>query len=97
MTSLNAASWHRDRGLLRAGLFADITVFDASRISDRATYAEPFNTAKASNIIVNGQIVIDKAHTGAGPAVRCGMNPLWHWRRRLRRAEVLSPIAREKS
>src|SRR5437763_7485806 len=40
MTSLNAAKiglW--DRGLLRPGLFADITIFDPGKIADHATYA----------------------------------------------------------
>src|SRR5213079_1824850 len=38
MTSLNASKLGiRDRGWLQAGWFADITVFDESRIIDRAT------------------------------------------------------------
>ncbi|PYK96357.1 MAG: hypothetical protein DME19_19960 [Verrucomicrobia bacterium] len=70
MTSLNAAKIGiRDRGLLQAGLFADITVFDESRIIDRSTYAEPFQYSEGVEyVIVNGQVVVDKGrHTGARP------------------------------
>src|SRR4029079_15399650 len=39
MTSLSAAkAGLRERGLLRVGQFADITIFDRDKISDRATY-----------------------------------------------------------
>src|SRR2546430_16175934 len=44
MTSLNATKLGiRDRGLLRPGDFADITMFDAGRVIDRATYEKPFD------------------------------------------------------
>jgi N-acyl-D-amino-acid deacylase len=53
MTSLNAAKIGiRDRGLLRAGLFADITIFDANRISDHATYAEPFQYSEGVEYVM---------------------------------------------
>ena len=43
MTSLNAAKIGLiDRGLLRPGQFADVTVFDPATVIDRATYLEPF-------------------------------------------------------
>ncbi|MCX6624662.1 MAG: CehA/McbA family metallohydrolase, partial [Acidobacteria bacterium] len=45
-TSANAAKigvW--DRGLLRPGLWADVTVFDAATIIDRATYEQPHQYA----------------------------------------------------
>ena len=70
MTSLNAAKIGvRDRGLLQAGLFADITIFDEKRILDRSTYEEPFQYSEGvAYVIVNGQTVIDKGtHTGARP------------------------------
>ena len=75
MTSLNAAKIGlRDRGLLRAGSFADIAIFDEKRVLDRATYEEPFQYSEGIEyVIVNGQVVIDKrAHTGArsGRALR---------------------------
>ena len=43
MTSLNAAKLGlRDRGLLRTGHYADLTLFDPQRVTDRATYTNAF-------------------------------------------------------
>ena len=70
MTSLNAAKIGiRDRGSLQAGKFADITIFDASRVRDHSTYEEPFQYNDGIEyVIVNGQVVLDKdRHTGARP------------------------------
>jgi N-acyl-D-aspartate/D-glutamate deacylase len=70
MTSLSAAKIGiRDRGLLRAGNYADVTIFDPERVIDRATYTEPFQySAGIEYVLVNGQVVIDKGkHTGARP------------------------------
>lgn len=70
MTSLNAAKVGlRDRGVLRAGQFADVTVFDPKRVIDRATYTQPFQYSEGIEyVIVNGQLVFDQGrHTGARP------------------------------
>ena len=70
MTSLNAAKIGlHDRGVLRAGQFADVTVFDAERIIDKATYTEPFHYPNGIRyVIVNGQVVLESGkHTGARP------------------------------
>jgi N-acyl-D-amino-acid deacylase len=70
MTSQNAAKIGLiDRGLLRPGQFADITVFDPDRVADRATYLEPFHYAEGiSCVIVNGRLVLDRGRpTGARP------------------------------
>lgn len=58
MTSLPARiSGIADRGLLRVGMAADLTIFDPATISDRATFAEPARQALGVNIvIVNGQV-----------------------------------------
>jgi len=72
MTSLNAAKLGiTDRGLLRPGLFADLTVFDPERVIDRATYERPFQYPLGIDyVIVNGQLVLDREkHTGARPGV----------------------------
>jgi N-acyl-D-aspartate/D-glutamate deacylase len=70
MTSLNAAKLGlRDRGLLQAGLFADITIFDPARVTDRSTYEDPFHYSEGIEyVIVNGQLVLDKGtHRGNHP------------------------------
>ena len=70
MTSLNAAKLGiEDRGLLRPGNFADITLFDPERVIDRATYDKPFQYSEGIEyVIVNGQIVLERGrHTGARP------------------------------
>jgi N-acyl-D-aspartate/D-glutamate deacylase len=70
MTSANAAKVHQyDRGLLRPGMAADITVFNAATIVDNATFENPHQYATGVEyVVVNGQIVLDKGrHTGARP------------------------------
>jgi N-acyl-D-amino-acid deacylase len=67
MTSANAEKVHIfDRGLLRQGMWADVTVFDPARIADRATYEQPQQYAVGVQyVLVNGQVVIDGGqHTG---------------------------------
>ena len=61
MTSLNASKLGiTDRGLLRAGLYADITVFDPEKVVDRATYEEPFQyNLGIAYVVVNGQVVLE--------------------------------------
>jgi len=70
MTSANAAKVHQyDRGLLRPGMAADVTVFNAATIIDNATYEKPHAYATGVEyVIVNGKVVLDKGqHTGARP------------------------------
>jgi len=70
MTSLNASKLGIfDRGLLRPGNFADITIFDAERVIDRSTYTDPFQYSEGIEyVIVNGEVVLDRGkHTGKRP------------------------------
>ena len=70
MTSLNAAKLGlRDRGLVRAGDRADLTLFDPEKIIDKSTYTDPFHYGQGVvYVIVNGQVVLDQGrHTGARP------------------------------
>jgi N-acyl-D-aspartate/D-glutamate deacylase len=70
MTALNAAKLGiNDRGLLRPGQFADITLFDPGTVIDRATYLEPFQDNQGiAFVIVNGRVVLERGkHTGARP------------------------------
>jgi len=59
MTSLPAMKVGlKDRGIIREGFWADLLVFDADNISDRASFAEPHQYPEGiSHIIVNGQVV----------------------------------------
>jgi N-acyl-D-amino-acid deacylase len=70
MTSLPAAKFGlANRGCLRAGAYADITVFDPGTIIDRASFAEPKTPAAGIDlVVVNGHVVWqDGAPTGARP------------------------------
>ena len=73
MTSLPArrVGVANERGTLKEGLFADVTVFDPATIRDKATYQEPKQyTEGVDTVIVNGQIAlengkqIDQVHAG---------------------------------
>jgi N-acyl-D-amino-acid deacylase len=70
MTSLNAAkAGLADRGILRPGLFADVTIFDPAAVIDKATYLEPFQFSEGIRfVMVCGRLVLDDGrHTGAHP------------------------------
>ncbi len=58
-----------ERGIIRKGAFADLVVFDAERILDKATYTDPEQYAEGIDyVLVNGRVVIDHdRHTGALP------------------------------
>lgn len=68
MTLLNAAKVGlTDRGLIRPGQHADITVFNPKTVIDNSTYTEPFRYSKGiRHVLVNGQIVLHNGeHTSA--------------------------------
>jgi N-acyl-D-amino-acid deacylase len=49
-----------DRGLLKAGMAADITVFDAATVADKATFEQPHQPSVGfAYVFVNGQKVLD--------------------------------------
>jgi N-acyl-D-amino-acid deacylase len=59
-----------DRGLLRPGLCADVTLFEPEHFIDQSTYADPhrYPAGERTSVIVNGVMVVDNArHTGALP------------------------------
>jgi N-acyl-D-amino-acid deacylase len=87
MTSLPAQVLRlSDRGLLREDNWADIVVFDADRVADRATFANPKQyPLGVDHVLVNGTPVIRNGeHTGArpgkvvhGPGLRAGAPTSW--------------------
>ena len=62
MTGLPAANLSlKNRGLVRDGYFADVTIFDPKTVIDRATFEEPNQYPVGINfVIVNGQIEVDQ-------------------------------------
>jgi dihydroorotase/N-acyl-D-amino-acid deacylase len=75
ITSMPAQREHMvDRGLIKTGFYADITVFDPATIIDEATYQDPNKLAKGVDyVLVNGQVEFDHGGlTGvkAGRALR---------------------------
>jgi N-acyl-D-amino-acid deacylase len=58
MTGLSAATFGlADRGVVRPGAFADLVLFDAATVIDRATFEEPtVPSAGIDRVIVNGTV-----------------------------------------
>jgi N-acyl-D-aspartate/D-glutamate deacylase len=58
-----------DRGVIREGARADVTIFDYDKIQDTSTYEHPVSYPQGiPYVLVNGVVVIDQsAHTGAKP------------------------------
>ena len=70
ITQLPAQNWNlKDRGCLKPGCFADVTVFDPATIADHATFEAPMQySTGVRDVFVNGvQVLKDGEHTGAKP------------------------------
>ncbi|MDT4968047.1 MAG: N-acyl-D-amino-acid deacylase [Acidobacteriota bacterium] len=68
MTGMPAARVKlKDRGILRQGAFADITIFDPRTVRDRSTFENPNQYAEGVQyVIINGQMAVDNGqHTKA--------------------------------
>ena len=76
MTSLPARHFRfADRGLVKAGFAADLTIFDPARVADTATYTAPhaFPTG-IPFVVVNGVVVVRNGEpTGARPGQILGI------------------------
>jgi dihydroorotase/N-acyl-D-amino-acid deacylase len=71
-----------DRGTLLDGMQADVVIFDAARISDKATFESPHQlSVGVQHVLVNGvPVVMNGAHTGAKPGVVV-RSPAWDGQR----------------
>ena len=68
MTSMPARRFGiLDRGLLKPGMWADITVFNPNTVIDRATFDDPHRFPEGIEyVIVNGEVTVDSSkYTGA--------------------------------
>jgi N-acyl-D-amino-acid deacylase len=83
MTGLPASNVGlRQRGLLREGYFADITIFDPKTVIDRATFEEPNQYPVGINfVIVNGQVEVDNGQRTPALAGRVLRGPGYTGRR----------------
>ena len=78
MTSLSAERFAlKDRGLLREGYWADITVFDPETVWDNTTYLEPESPPSGIEyVLVNGDVVVERGEPDvsvlAGQVLRAG-------------------------
>lgn len=70
-----------NRGVLKEGMFADVTVFDPEIVIDRATFEDPHQLSEGVQfVLVNGVPVVSNGnHTGATPG-RAVRGPGWNAR-----------------
>jgi N-acyl-D-amino-acid deacylase len=68
----------RDRGLLKVGFFADITLFDPATIVDRATYENPVQLSEGVKyVLVNGQLEFENGRLTGVAAGQVLRGPGW--------------------
>jgi len=68
----------RDRGLLKEGYFADVTIFDPATIKDKATYENPSLLSQGVKyVLVNGQLEYDDGHLTGVKAGAILRGPGW--------------------
>ncbi|RST32096.1 D-aminoacylase [Sphingomonas ginkgonis] len=68
----------RDRGMVRAGMRADLAIFDPATIADHATYEKPQQFATGMRYVaVNGRLVLDDGRMTAARPGRAVRGPGW--------------------
>ncbi|MFI5279934.1 MAG: amidohydrolase family protein [Gemmatimonadales bacterium] len=68
----------RERGLLRQGFFADITVFDPNTVADRATFEHPTQTADGIRwVMVNGRFTLEEGRLTSERPGKALRGPGW--------------------
>lgn len=80
LTSLSASKLKvKKRGMLKVGNYADVVVFDANKIIDKATFEDPHQFAEGMvHVFVNGtQVLENGTHTNAKPG-RFVRGPGWN-------------------
>jgi N-acyl-D-amino-acid deacylase len=79
ITSMPAQREHlTDRGLLKTGFYADITIFDPATIIDKATYAKPTELSEGVDyVFVNGELEYDHGTLTGVKAGRALRGPGW--------------------
>jgi N-acyl-D-amino-acid deacylase len=82
MTSFPAQRFGlQDRGLIRQGMTADITIIDLNKIRDRSTYSNPcLEPEGVDYVIVNGELVVDRGiflKKSAGKVLLTKRDRLW--------------------
>jgi N-acyl-D-amino-acid deacylase len=79
ITSLPAEREHLyERGVLRPGFYADVTVFNPGTILDTATYQHPASLARGVEyVFVNGQLEFEQGHATGATAGRALRGPGW--------------------
>lgn len=69
----------RDRGVIKSSMFADITIFDPSKISDRATFEAPNQYPEGVEyVIVNGKLSVEKGMRTSALAGQVLRGPGYH-------------------
>ena len=67
-----------DRGLLKAGYYADIVIFDPKTIADRATYAKPHQlSVGVKDVLVNGGFALKDGKATGAPTGRFVHGRAW--------------------
>jgi N-acyl-D-amino-acid deacylase len=71
MTGLSAQRFGlRDRGYIKVGFYADLTIFDQQAIADNATFEDPKQPASGIHyVFVNGQLALSQ---GVPATIRSG-------------------------